>query len=307
MSPDAAEFDRELARGLVTYNGKIGQWWRRQASNRCHDYAYRKIADFVRTSFPEPPGLILDYACGTGSLLLRLREHFPSAGLLGVDGSALLLGVARGRIARNHKKDRAGISLLETPLPNFKLPRAIADVVTYVFPNMVPVRKNERPAVELLNPTAISMARHLAWSRDADDGAGKDRPAAVYANLLCGRLVSLNLRHLLKPGGICVRVEYGSVRRAELTGLELLRVEFEEGSLGNPVGGSRPDPWFRVLASCYFRSRVIEDVYHQSREEADRSGGYCITVLRALSDGRGRVLPLKRPSNSRERCGRLGG
>ncbi|MGD0310308.1 MAG: hypothetical protein ABSC02_13600 [Acidobacteriota bacterium] len=46
--------------------------------------------------------------------------------------------------------------------------------------------------------------------------------------------------------------------------------------------GVESDPWFCVLASRYYRSGVMEDVYHQSRDECNRLGGYFINVLRAL-------------------------
>jgi hypothetical protein len=94
--------------------------------------------------------------------------------------------------------------------------------------------------------------------------------------------VALNLRGLLKKGGLCVRVEYGFARRDELAPLDLRRVSFEEGSLAHEACGWRPGDWFRVAASAYFRSRVMEDVYQQTHDRRDRRGGYLITVLRAL-------------------------
>jgi hypothetical protein len=94
--------------------------------------------------------------------------------------------------------------------------------------------------------------------------------------------VSLNIHGLLKQGGLCVRVEYANVPRQELPRLELLRTGFEEGSLDLSVDGKTPDQWFRVLASRYYRSGVMEDVYHQSGDKCNRRGGYFINVLRAL-------------------------
>jgi len=43
--------------------------------------------------------------------------------------------------------------------------------------------------------------------------------------------VSLDCAGLLQRGGHCVRVEYGKIRRYELSLLDLRRVSFEEGSL----------------------------------------------------------------------------
>ncbi len=79
-----------------------------------------------------------------------------------------------------------------------------------------------------------------------------------------------------------MRVEYAASQRHEWPPIELQRVSFEEGSLDTEVEGILPRPWFRVLASAYFRSRVIEDVYQQTGDKRDKHGGYLITVLRAL-------------------------
>jgi hypothetical protein len=97
-----------------------------------------------------------------------------------------------------------------------------------------------------------------------------------------GRRISRNLRRLLVRGGICVRVEYATARREELSRREIDRVAYEEGSLDTVVTGSTTRPWFRVLASAYYRSRVLEDVYQQTADKKDKNGGYIITVLRAL-------------------------
>jgi hypothetical protein len=88
------------------------------------------------------------------------------------------------------------------------------------------------------------------------------------------------MRHLLKPSGLCLRVEYANVRRDDLPPSETLLTGYEEGSMDVEAGGRRAAQWFRVAASAYFRSRVMEDVYHQSEDESDREGGYFITVLR---------------------------
>lgn len=282
-------FDRELSRGLIAYDESLGYWWRSRADNRAHIGAYRRIADFLRDSLPKPPGLILDYACGTASLLPRLHRYFPKSRLFGIDGSGLLLDIARRRIARGRRSARTMVSFMKTPLPNFKLPQAIADVVVYAFPNIVPIRANSRPAVKHLKPRDLKVARILATSRDPNRGMGGKAPGSVHVRLLCDRLISLNIRRLLKPGGICLRVEYGHVRRDELSEWELLRAEFEEGSLANPVRHWQPEQWFRLSASCFFRSRVIEDVYHQSGDAGDRTGGYFITVLRAVATSTGRI------------------
>ncbi len=283
MQTEKIEFDHELNRGIIAYNEKVGLWWKRQAANSTHRYAYRNIADFVRDSYPGTPHLIVDYACGGGTLLSRLQRRFPDSGIMGLDGSFLLLNMARERLARLGGRARQRITLVETLLPDFELPRGIADLVLFVFPNIVSYSgaENSKEYARHLKPADIAVARELAYACDPEDGE-EDDPQTVHDTLLKDRLVSLNIRGLLKRGGICLRVEYGTVRRDELSRLELLRTEFEEGALDREINGLRADQWFRVLGSRYYRSGVIEDVYHQSQDERDLQGGYFITVLRAV-------------------------
>ncbi len=270
-------FDREFGRGLEAYNRKVGEWWFHQASNRCHSSAYQRIAKFIGDSFPRPQDVVVDYACGSGNLLARLRVLFPFSRLLGIDGSALLLGLARRR------QPLSKVDFIEIALPAFSLPRAVADLVVYTFPNMVSSSADdlERMA-RLLIPADLAVARHLAADKDFESMREQGDPGSVYAALLRERLISLNIRELLKRNGSCVRVEYGNVPRGQLSRLEQLRIGFEEGSLDQRVRDSEPAQWFRVVASQYSRSRVIEDVEHQSRGGRKRSGGYFISVLRAL-------------------------
>ena len=79
-----------------------------------------------------------------------------------------------------------------------------------------------------------------------------------------------------------MRIEYATMQRHELSPLELAHVSFEEGSLDSRWEGRLPRRWFRLAASAYFRSGVLEDVYEQTGDERDKNGGYLITVLRAI-------------------------
>jgi SAM-dependent methyltransferase len=275
-------FDTELARGLASYNDALGEWWYAQAENRAHQYAYRNIAGFIRRSFPQAPRLIVDYACGPGSLLSRLAMQFTASRLIGIDGSRFLLNVARGRLMRRGLLQSGRISLWEKSLPCFDLPRGIADLVVFAFPNVVPssAQDSARDA-SLLDADDAEILDELSQPRDSEIQGSEDL-AVIRAALLRDRLVSLNMRHLLRAGGFCVRIEYGNARREELPQLELMRTGMEEGSLDCGVNGRRPAQWFRVVASCYFRSTVMDDVYQQTGDPNDRTGGYFITVLRAI-------------------------
>jgi len=96
---------------------------------------------------------------------------------------------------------------------------------------------------------------------------------------LRGKVVSRNFRGLLKRGDICVRVEYAKAEREKLTELEQGRVAFEEGSLETCINGRKAEKLFGFISSTYFQSKVMEDVYYQTKDETDRKGGYSITML----------------------------
>jgi len=251
---------------IFLYDGALARWWHGRSGDRAHARAYRNIADFIAGSYTHPPRVIVDYACGAGELLALLSLRFPHSRLVGLDGSAYLMGMALKRLARLPRRCSRRISLVRAALPDFRLMPHSADLAIFCFPNIVP------------SPSArgrLSRAdRVLAESL----GAGARERAVLEYN----RLVSLNLRRLLRPGGVCVRVEYGTARREELSASELLWVSYEEGSLDAPAGQRAARPYFRVSASSYFRSGVLEDVFQQTGSREDRNGGYLITVLRAI-------------------------
>lgn len=263
-----------------SYDSEVGNWWLRHSEDAAHGRAYRKIADFVRASYVREPGTIIDYACGPGHLLSLLSLRFKKSKLIGLDGSLFMLGQALERVSKLPEDSSKRISLIKTCLPNFNLLRQKAELVIYCFPNMIPF-PGDSPEVRL-GERDRKVARSLSLAFDPDMEESDPDPDANQRVLEQGRSISLSLRRMLVSGGICVRVEYATMRRQELSPLELSRVAFEEGSLEFEVEGRRPAQWFRLMASAYFRSRVLEDVYEQTGDERDRNGGYLITVLRAI-------------------------
>jgi SAM-dependent methyltransferase len=258
MTPRRIDFDLELARGLEAYQDRLARWWLERADDAAHRRAYRRIAAYLADSFPHLPRRIADYGCGAGHLLAEMARQFPRARFAGYDASRPLLESARRRLAFAGPR----VELIEAVLPDFALtPRA--DVVTVSFPNFLP----KTPAREI-RPAAgeRAMARYLA---------GAD--ASRYARLVYDRVLARNARGLLRRGGTCIRVEYCGARREEISRRDLERLEFAEGSLS----GAAALPFFRVAASMYIRSRVIEDVFQQSGRRGDAVGGYSITVLTA--------------------------
>lgn len=278
MPDEKISFDDELSRGVVTYNEKVGLWWYRQATNGIHAYAYRNIADYIRESVRDEPELIIDYACGAGNLLTRLLLRFPHSRILGVDGSSFMLRLARQRLNSHPTRGGERVTLLESALPNPSLPEGIADLAVFVFPNIVPS--------EAVDDTSRNEARlsedELRVARGLADEPDPDHRREVYSTLLRDRLVAHNLRRLLKPGGLCVRVEYANCRRDELPNHEILRTAFEESSSDVVWSGRTAPASFMLRASSYFRSNVMEDVYHQSEDETDREGGYFISLMQAV-------------------------
>jgi SAM-dependent methyltransferase len=270
-------------RNEFSYNTKVAQWWLQHSLDAAHRRAYRRIADFVRESWVREPGVIVDYACGPGNLLALLSLRFRRSKLVGLDGSEFLLSHAQKRFALLPRSCAARISLIETPLPNLGILKGKADLVMFCFPNMVSFPSNFPAARSLLSENDRRIAANLALAVAADGDAPLDCDAAAnQTGLEQGRIISLNLRRLLVQGGICIRVEYATMKRHELAPLELSHVAFEEGSLDAPVDGQIPSLWFRLLASAFFRSGVLEDVYEQTGDERDKNGGYLITVLRAV-------------------------
>jgi SAM-dependent methyltransferase len=266
-----------------SYNQNLGYWWLQHSLDAAHRRAYRRIADFIRDSYVREPGVIVDYACGPGDLLALLSLRFKGSKLIGLDGSTLLLSQASRRFALLPPKSAERISLVKTPLPNLGLLRGRADLVVFCFPNMVPFSSNADIFHSILCERDRQIAKSLSLSTNAlYEDSGEEDAIANQSGLEQGRSVSLNLRRLLRRGGICVRVEYATVRRHDLAPHELVQVSFEEGSLDMCVNELLPRQWFRLVASKFFRSGVLEDVYEQTGDERDKKGGYLITVLRAI-------------------------
>ena len=280
------DFDDELDKGPHSYNQTLGQWWLSQSSDRAHSYAYRKITQHLVSFFGHPPEKIFDYACGAGHMLTRLYRYFPNSQLTGIDGSSLLLKLAGKRLQFMGQDWRQRVKLIETNLPDFSLPRGQADVLLFVFPNIVPDPDLPDPEEEKDShfPDDRDVADYLALTREPnpEEETVDDDPETLCDSLITDNLIARNLRRLLKKGGVCVRADYANAPRNELTKLVQQRLAFQEGSLQDPVNGFRAEQLFKLVGSTYHRSKVLEDVYQQTRDKTDKDGGYLLTTLVAL-------------------------
>jgi SAM-dependent methyltransferase len=278
------DFDQELDTGPETYNKTLGTWWLNQSNNRPHGYAYRKIAEHLSSFFGHPPKTIIDYGCGGGHMLTRLYRRFPDSHLIGIDGSSLMLEVAGKRLQYLGREWKQRVELIETELPDFSLRCGKADALLFVFPNIVPLEEELEEEDDLHDRKDLAVAEYLADAREPDpeEETVEDDDETLLDSLLTDHLISRNLRGLLEKGGVCVRADYANAPRNELTELVQQRLAFQEASLGEAVNGFRATQLFTVVGSSYHRSKVLEDVYHQTRDETDKEGGYLITTLVAI-------------------------
>jgi len=267
-------FDDELDKGQESYNQVVGKWWLSQADDRSHKIAYKKIAQEIRLFCKHEPETILDFACGGGQLLAEVAKLFPKSKFIGVDGSHKMLEKAKERLPQ--------ATFIETYLPDFKL-KEKADLVIFCFPNIAPGEDCEDFYNEhgYQHPDDAKVAKYLSEAKDPEEEETDD-PEELYDDILTDKVISRNLRQLCKDGGMCVRVTYSNAKRADLSKLGQLRTDFEEGCLALPVDGVKAEQLFSFEESIYKTSKVILDVYHQTEDEDDKTGGYFVSFLRAI-------------------------
>ena len=278
----------------------VGDWWFERSMNGAHKKAYKQIVDYA-VSFCRRrkwiPELIVDYGCGPGDVLVHLARGFPKSKIIGLDGSRVMLDRAGKTLhacevsnARVKAKEAFGgggrhVSLVESYLPNFSLPKGKADLVLFVFPNIVPTMA-EQPYYEKHGYNNRRDSR-VGWSlatfkeKNPKDDVTMD-PEQHYDQLMSNKVVSRNVAHLLKGGGINIRADYAGSGRKGLTKGALLRTDFEQGALNKEVDGTASDQIFRLVYSTYRHSSVIIDVYHQTKNADDKKGGYLLSAMRKL-------------------------
>jgi len=274
MDYSEIDFDKELEAGKKTYDEKLGKWWQSRSKTEYHKKAYKDVVKFIRSRIKQEPGLIIDYACGAGNIMEELASVFPDSKLMGLDGSDLLLKEAKKKLPK--------AEFVKTGLPNFSLPEGEADLVIFAFPNIVP-DPDEQPYYDkhgYEDEGDTNMADYLSEAREPDpeDETVTEDSDDLYDTLLSNKVISRNIRKLLKKGGICIRVEYANDARDELTPLVQQRQAFEEGSFG----GTEAEQIFLLEESKFFESKVIEDVFHQTKDKDDLEGGYFVTILKAI-------------------------
>ena len=292
MLPDKGvevDFDKELRTNFRGYNTTLTRWWNIRACNKSHCIAYRNIANYVTTQVDLIPSLVIDYGCGTGRLLGALAVRFVETKFIGIDGSAGMLKTAKTYLTKEAPNLLNRIKLLKAPLPTKLLLGKRADLVTFTFPhilsNLYDLDLNS--FLEFLTYSEIENAVILSegkGGKGVEDVSKEntDEDPDLLQSLLVNRVISKNLRSLVKRGGYCLRVELANARREEFPNVFQRRFSFQEGSLDKSLSDQSLQQPFELVRSEYHRSKVMEDAYEQTGDESDRKGGYWISLLRAL-------------------------
>ena len=280
------DFEKELRTNFRGYNTTLTRWWNIRACNKSHCIAYRNIANYVTTHVDLIPSLVIDYGCGTGRLLGEIAVRFVDTKFIGIDGSSAMLKTAKTYLKNKAPDLLNRIKLLKAPLPIRLLLGKRADLVTFTFPhilsNLYDLDLNS--FLELLTYSEIENAMILAEDKGMEEVSNEynDEDPDLLQSLLVNRVISKNLRSLVKRGGYCLRVELANARREEFPEIFQKRFSFQEGSLDKSLSDQSLQQPFELVRSEYHRSKVMEDAYEQTGDESDRKGGYWISLLRAL-------------------------
>ncbi len=280
------DFEKELRTNFTGYNRTLTRWWNIRACNKSHWNAYRNIANYVITRIDPVPSLVIDYGCGTGRLLGELAVRFVETKFIGIDGSSTMLKTAKTYFRKEAPNLLNRIKLLKAPLPSKLLLCKRADLVTFTFPhilsNLYDLDLNS--FLEFLTYSEIENAVILAEGKGVEEVSKEntDEDPDLLQSLLVNRVISKNLRSLVKRGGYCLRVELANARREEFPAVFQKRFSFQEGSLDKSLSNQKVQQLFELVRSEYHRSKVMEDAYEQTGDESDRKGGYWISLLRAL-------------------------
>jgi len=178
------------------------------------------------------------------------------------------------------------VRLVETRLPNFKLPKGKADAVAFVFPNIAPGPKDQpvydRHGYKHRADTIVAKMLARFREMDPEDEVVKDDPDTLFDGYMSERVLARNIHGLLKPGGMWFKVDYANALRSELSELSQWRCLFSECALEAPIKEKNSELLFKLRDNVFRTSKVIFDVYHQTKDPSDKEGGYFITLFEGV-------------------------
>ena len=218
--------------------------------------------------------------------LARLPFRFVETKFIGIDGSSAMLKTARTYLRKEAPDLLGRIKLLKAPLPTKLLLGKRAELVTFTFPHILSnlYDLDINSFLEFLTYSEIENAVILSEGKGLEDVSKEnaDEDPELLQSLLVNRVISKNLRSLVKRGGYCLRVELANARREKFPNVFQKRFSFQEGSLDKSASDQKLVQPFKLLRSEYHSSKVMEDAYEQTGDESDRKGGYWISLLKAL-------------------------
>ncbi len=295
------DFDKALLKGRKCYDQEVGEWWDSQSTNAAHQKAYKNVCDHVAKRLKaggKSSPFIVDYGCGNGFFLSLLAQRLPQARIVALDGSKKMLKLAEARLeklgieagpvssARSFDAQGPRIRLVQCQLPNFKLPAGKADAVIFLFPNIT-FSSNDQDEYDrngYKNRKDVALCTVLARLREMDpeDEIGENVPQEQFDSLMTDRVIARNIRRTLRQGGTWIKVDYANAAREELSELTRWRTLFSEGALDKPIKGMTSERFFEYGGNAFFRSTVIMDVFHQTQDPSDKTGGYFISAFKAI-------------------------
>jgi hypothetical protein len=291
------DFNKGLGRGEFAYNTKVGEWWLQKSKDRAHKKAYRTITQTVvryfRRRLKREPQWIVDYAGGNSMVLTEMAKVFPRTRFIALDGSRKMLTIGLNNLRKAgldadftdpekaflHRGPQ--IRLVCTALPEKRLASGKADAVLFLFPNLNASKAKFTKIQKqwMKDPASEHTAR--LFSKLQDENTKKQpNPEDIYGELVLGAMVAANIQRLLKRGMYWFKIDYSNALRKELQNTDQWQLLFVEAAMDLQIGEYKKRSLFEMIENKYYRSRVIMDVYDQTKDPSDRKGGYMITVFR---------------------------
>ncbi|MFW5751164.1 MAG: methyltransferase domain-containing protein [Planctomycetota bacterium] len=269
---------RAMEAGAAGYVGDLGDWWALRAADALHAREFRRIVRWLVKQLPQSPARILDYACGTGHLMHHLRRVFPTAHLIGYDGAEPLLTIGRASFADDKRAE-----LRQKWLPDLADPCPPVDLSIVCFPHLL--MSDDRSGLRAYRQAhrAEATAARRLWEEMIDaehwDPEEDDRAFRVGQTLF-ERMCARHCHRVTRPGGYCLRVGYAYSGLEEIDPVYLAYSRFSEG-WDHLCCGVVVDELFRLVASRYVESAVIDDVHAQTGDE-EEGGGYTLCLLQRI-------------------------
>lgn len=112
--------------GASTFFDRVARWYDAGIMRWVYfEHLYRRVLrvfDMHGAGLASQGAVIVDVACGTGEMLRRFSTRFPQSQYVGVDLSAMMLGVARKKLPEN-------IQLIQAPAHRIPMEDGRADII----------------------------------------------------------------------------------------------------------------------------------------------------------------------------------